>query len=315
MHSVLDSIKLKAKCEDNMPFYFISREKLDRITRYFSDISFPPLVNEKDIIRQILLHLPRFSEDEQKDFSLIADEIQRITNRLLSLREQYKEFCHHYRVDSLNPDKIYFDKVQPETAKIIHERFHYLESFREEAIHFGLYYVPARSSDTKLMGLVTISPFDLINIENKLPFDICAKEIMVLSRIFVFNWAPKNTVSYLLGRIFSWLRMNMPTIKILLTYLNPNLGFTGAVYKATNWLFFGREKNTRYFYIDSNYVTERFVRKLYGTSNILKLRKHLGNRISSSIWPLLPLELYIYFVDPGLRRIYKNSFSYEFERS
>lgn len=309
------SNKIPISCEDHILFYFISREMADRIAHYISDISLPPLLSEEDLIRQVLLHLPRFSEDKQKDFSLIAEEIQRITIRLLSLRKQYREFSHHYRICSLYPEKIYFDELPLDIAKIIHERFHYLQSFREDGIHFGLYYAPTNSSNTILMGLVTISPFDLINIERKLPFGICAEEIMVLSRIFVFNWAPKNTVSYLLGRTFSWLRMNMPNIKMLLTYLNPNLGFTGTVYKATNWIFLGREKNLRYLYLNSNYITERCLRKLYGTPNFYKLRKFLGNRISTSIQPLLPLELYIYFVDSELRRIHKSSFSYEFERS
>lgn len=314
-YSHLDFISLKEKTENQILPHPIAREMLDSISYHISDVCALPFVSKKDLIKQVLLHLPRFPEDKLQDFSFIFSQIQRLSSRLLALRVQYKEFYPRLEIHSLNPDETYFCKVSPETAKIIHERFHYLGSFREDGIHLGLYYTPGKSLNPKLMGLATISTFDLINIKDKLPFGICTEEARVFSRIFVFDWAPRNTVSYLIGRTFSWLRRNLPFVKVLLTYSNPSLGFSGTVYKATNWLFFGKEKNNRYLYLDSNYVTERFLRKSYNTSNFHELRACLGNRISSSVQTLLPLEVYIYFIDPVLRRTHKSLFNYEFDRS
>ncbi|MFX0139765.1 MAG: hypothetical protein ACFFDN_39360 [Candidatus Hodarchaeota archaeon] len=314
-YSHLDFISMKEKTENQILLRYISRKMLGSITYHISDFCELPFVSEKDLIKQVLLHRPRFSEEKLHDFSFIFGLIQTLSRRLLSLRAQYVEFYPRLEIHSLNPDETYFCKVSPETAKIIHERFHYLESFRADGIHLGLYYIPEKSLNPKLMGLATISKFDLINIKSKLPFGICTEEVRVLSRIFVFDWVPRNTVSYLIGGTFSWLRKNLPFVKILLTYSNPNLGFSGTVYKATNWLFFGKEKNNRFLYLDSNYATERFVRKLYGTSNFHELRASLGNRISSSIQTLLPLDVYIYFIDPALRRTHKSLFNFEFDRS
>jgi hypothetical protein len=99
---------------------------------------------------------------------------------------------------------------------------------------------------------------------------------------------------------------------MLLTYLDPNLGFRGTVYRATNWVLFGREKKTRYLYLDDNYVTDRRMIKEYGTADLLKLRPLLGSRITSSHEPLRPLELYIYFLDSEDRSRHNQSSVHEF---
>jgi hypothetical protein len=44
---------------------------------------------------------------------------------------------------------------------------------------------------------------------------------------------------------------------LLITYLNPNLGFTGASYKASNWHVIGIELGNRYAYLDGRYITDR----------------------------------------------------------
>jgi len=104
-----------------------------------------------------------------------------------------------------------------------------------------------------------------------------------------------------MGRLYSWLRIHAPNVKALLTYLNPNLGFRGTVYKASNWNLLGEEIKGRYLYINGDYVTDRDAVRRYGTADPAKLSAILGSAFSASTKPLRPLKLLIYFLDPALR--------------
>src|SRR5262249_9723284 len=96
----------------------------------------------------------------------------------------------------------------------------------------------------------------------------------------------------------SWLRKKRPNVKLLLTYLDPNLGFHGTIYRATNWVLWAREKKKRYLYLESNYVTDRRMITGYGTADFEKLSSLLGTKITRSQVSLRPLELYAYFLSP-----------------
>jgi hypothetical protein len=58
----------------------------------------------------------------------------------------------------------------------------------------------------------------------------------------------------LLGRVA---RAEKLKAKMLFTYVNPNLGFTGVSYRASNWSLAGTEDNVVYHYINQDYVTDR----------------------------------------------------------
>jgi hypothetical protein len=137
--------------------------------------------------------------------------------------------------------------VDPDSARFIHQTYHYLGSYREDGIHLGLYTTLENSRDWSLLSIATLSPFDLSHMIAALPSGIAPEQTMVLSRLFAFNWCPRNTISYMLGRVFEWIKEELPGIKLLVTYLNPNLGFDGSVYKATNWILLGLEKKTAVF--------------------------------------------------------------------
>lgn len=270
-------------------------------------------INLQDLLRQVLLHLHRFSINEFTEPSLIDNEIKRQADKLIAVKEnpscmfmssgQASVDLHHSRLDI----------VDPSTAQFIHQVHHYLGSFRGDGIHLGLYSNEQVNHRPRLMSIVSLSPFDLSHIADALPLGLRQEQVLVLSRLFAFDWCPHNTISYSLGRVFEWLRERLPHIKMLLTYLNPNLGFTGTVYKATNWVLFGRESKRRYLYLDSNYVTDRHMIRAYGTADLERLRVLLGDRVLSSVLPLRPLEVYAYFLDSPMRKRNMHGFSYEFE--
>jgi hypothetical protein len=158
-----------------------------------------------------------------------------------------------------------FEAKKEEADRII-KTYHYLTSAREESVNLALIYLPKEY----IAGVITISKFDLAHIQIK---PLLSSEAKVISRIFTFPRLPPNTASHFIGETIRWIRKRSPAVKLLLTYLNPNVGYQGTIYKATNWKGYAREHNTRYSYFDGNYVTDRFLQKRFGTA----ARERLGN--------------------------------------
>ena len=78
----------------------------------------------------------------------------------------------------------------------------------------------------------------------------------------------------------------------MLTYVNPNMGFTGSSYRASGWCLLGTEPGTSYRYLDHRYVTDRRLVAAYGTCQDTALRRLLGGRYTRSIMPLEPLLVF-----------------------
>ena len=115
----------------------------------------------------------------------------------------------------------------------------------------------------------------------------------MVSRVFAFDWAPRNVISFLLARTEESEAMNR-NVKMLLTYLNPNMGFNGASYKAANWMEVGLETGTRYAYLRGDYITDRRL------SSLPLWERHL---VQFSQMRLLPLQVLGRFLDRDLARV------------
>jgi hypothetical protein len=104
--------------------------------------------------------------------------------------------------------------------------------------------------------LASISSLDIKHLDWLFASADEKERILVLTRLFAFDWAPRNSISYLLGRVCRWTKCNLPNVTTLLTYINPNLGFTGSSFLAANWRPF-LEKPVGYSYFEDTYVTYR----------------------------------------------------------
>src|SRR4051812_42659145 len=180
--------------------------------------------------------------------------------------------------------------VPADRADHILQHFHYLRSPRRDAITI------AALHRGRIAALCSLSPLDLGYIAARLP----VPDVAVVSRVFAFDWAPRNVVSYLLARA-----ERMDDARVLLTYLNPNMGFTGASYKASNWLPFGIEPGPRYASLDRRYITDRELARLSAADLA---------RIEYSRMPLRPLVLMCRLLDRRLQRAHREGFAHEFER-
>jgi hypothetical protein len=182
------------------------------------------------------------------------------------------------------------EQIEPAVAATIFERYHYLLSHRRDSFSMGLHFGP-RSCWPFIVA--SLSPFDLANMAHGLLTLEGPSSIMVLSRLFAFPVAPRNSVSYFLGQLRSHLTRARPELRFLVTYVNPNVGFHGASYRADNWQVLGYEVGTRYCYVDQDYRTDRWLAQEYGTADPEALTRTLGRRFQRSCHNLKPLLILV----------------------
>jgi hypothetical protein len=225
-----------------------------------------------------LLHLPRLADSRGVVTRARADaEVARLSRRLHTLYQPVEELL---RPPAVAPElsDLRLRVVEERVASTVAKHLHYLHSPRRHSVHLGSY-----TSEQRLVAMVSLSRLDIPPIAAALPDRVSPEETLVLSRLFAFDWAPRNTISHLLSNVERRLRHAHPEIRLLLTYLNPNLGFDGASYRAANWSLFGYEAGTRYGYLDEDYITDREIARLPAADR---------RRVVYSLMPLAPLSLF-----------------------
>jgi hypothetical protein len=243
------------------------------------------------LLQQLSLHLPRFAAEVELGRDTILSEARRLARRLEGLRAPCRDLVPARPAAAVPLRALRFEALSDEIARPVLERFHYLLSFRPSSFHFGL---KLRARDPWPVALVTLSPFDLGNARAGLKrCAVLPEEVRVVSRVFAFPAAPPNAISFLLARVRRAAAAAGPRVRALLTYVNPNLGFTGASYKADNWALFGTEGGTRYLYYRDNYVTDREALRRFGATFEDDLAAARAAGLTCSQRVLLPLLLYV----------------------
>jgi hypothetical protein len=233
-------------------------------------------ISPVDLKARVLLHLPRYSPEELSSPGVISNEIERLAIRTMGLQGRFKAWANQEPISRFESARALVTEASEDTAKIIHERFHYISSFRRGR-HFALRFMGQEAPAV----LATVSEMDVQKLKPHLP-TFQENRTLLLSRMFSFRWAPLNSISYLLGAVGRWLRKE-GQIDSLVTWVNPNVGFRASSYRAANWQYVGHEP-TVYRYIEGNYVTAR---QLYRDSQALS-----STRVDTSKLRLEPLQVW-----------------------
>jgi len=258
----------------------------------------------------LALHLPRFSKEElyrdkkQINRQLLNIECKRLAIRLRtrinSLPSSFKILVLNNKrrskiirtatgltemYDDGKENEIYFREVKPKTGMLIQEKLHYIGCGRKDTLfHFGLF----RKESDSPFAYTAFSKLNRKYLKNALPFKAKMEDLLVLTRVFNVNSAPKNSISSLLGlsiRYFKkdYKRLNFSTI---LTAVNPNVFFKGTVFKGSGFLPFATVPFEP-LYFKKRYVTRKFCRELFGTEEKEKLL--LKFKLTSCKIPCYPL--------------------------
>jgi hypothetical protein len=231
---------------------------------------------------QALLQLPRIADLSGFVPTVQAESFLRELANELPVTEEWSVAAFVGR----SPRSLHFQEVPLNEGREVMQRFHYLRSARLDGRIYGL-----RSETGRLVAVCVSSPLDVDRLTDLLQSEQrVTRTARVLSRVFVFEGAPSNTISYLLSRAARAERRLGITDWV--TYVNPNMGFTGVSYLASNWHKLGDEPGTTYRYLDKRYITDRELAARFGAHDDHTYCRFLGDRFAKSKMPLAPLLVF-----------------------
>lgn len=230
---------------------------------------------------QALLQLPQIADEE--GFA----PVPLVETLVTELADELPESAEWLVPDGVSsPRLLRFHEVGTGHALDVMKRFHYLRSPRKDGRAYGL-----STEAGYLVALCVSSPLDVPHLTDLLlAHGRPAGSSRSISRVFAFEGAPHNCISYLLSRTAKAERRRGFTD--LVTYVNPNLGFSGSSYRASGWTLLGDEPGTSYRYLDRRYITDRELAARFGRHDDETYRRLLGPRFAMSIMPLAPLLVF-----------------------
>jgi len=242
---------------------------------------------------QALLQLPRLADERG---IIPVSVVEALVGELAKELPAKPEWS--VRGAASSPRQLHFHEVDGARSQDVMKRLHYLRSPRMDGRAYGL-----STDDGCLVALCVSSPLDVPRLCEMLVAHYRSMPLgaRVVSRVFAFEGAPTNSISYLLSRAARAERRQGVTDFV--TYVNPNMGFTGASYRASGWQLLGDEPGTTYRYIDGRYTTDRNLAAEFGRQNDGTYRRLLGARFAVSTMPLAPLLVFHYRVSGHVEKL------------
>jgi hypothetical protein len=215
-----------------------------------------------------LLHLPRVASYEgwvrrrqvQRELRINAE---RLRSDVLAARQ-------YTPVGRFALHELHFEEIDCTRALPVLTSLHYLRSIRQGSLYFALVDPINRLPVT----MCSVSPVDWKRVAGRISshFGIPGDRVWDVSRVYSVDGAPPNAISSLLSKLRTHMRRNISTADLLVTAVDPNLGFTGCSYRAANWRPWMSVKARPYLYQNGHYVTPRQVRKRFGTASFVELQ-------------------------------------------
>jgi hypothetical protein len=273
------------------------RLHLDECRSFSGTASFPALVREtalrvgvepRALAVRVLLHLPRVASQKGWVTRWQAQRELRISAAQLH--------CDAHAVRDYLPVKrfplreLVFEMIDPSRAIPLLRSLHYLRSARQGSLYFAL----VDPTDRRPVSLCSVSRLEWKCVSNQLQaqFAIRPHGAWDVSRVYSVDSAPANAISLLLSRVRVYFRRNFPTADLLVTAVDPNLGFTGSSYRVSNWQQWMTVKARPYIYDNDRHVTPRQLRERYDTASLIELQASFPDRFQQSRVRLLDSMIY-----------------------
>jgi hypothetical protein len=252
-------------------------------------------VEPRSLAVRTLLHLPRVASyggwvrrsQAQRELRISAERLHSDTRAART----------HLPVEKFSLPELTFEVIDRSRALPILTSLHYLRSARQDSVYFAL----VDPIDRLPVSLCSVSPLQwkCVGSQIRTQFAIRPEQAWDVTRVYSVDTAPANAISSLLSRVRTYFRRNMPSAGLLVTAVDPNLGFTGCSYRAANWQHWMTVKARPYVYESGRYITPRQLRDTYGTSSLVELRANYPGRFQSSRVRLLDSMIYCCSVNGG----------------
>ena len=234
-----------------------------------ADVAGRRKVDPRALSVRTLLHLPRVASVRGEVTRTQVD--RELSHSARILRQDSYAARNLISAGKSELQDLVFGSIDAAAAEAIFSSLHYLKSGRADSLNFAL----IDPADGLPVTLCSVSPLEWKRIENQLQsrFEIPHGRTWDVSRVYSRNAAPPNAISFLLSRVRSTLRRSGRDIDLLVTAVDPNLGFSGSSYRAANWQQWFSVKARPYLYHERRYATPRQLRQTFGTSNVAELQE------------------------------------------
>lgn len=208
----------------------------------------------------------------------------------VGLRADQAEILDLMPTDSYALQDLRFVSYDAQNAANIFSHLHYLRSARAGSKNYAL----VDPLHGRPVSLCSVSPLEwsVVGRQLRSQFGVLPERVWDVSRVYSFDLAPANAISFLLAKVRTAVRQSEPTAELLVTAVDPNLGFTGSSYRAANWQQWMAIRARPYLYLDRRYVSPRKLREGYGTANLAEVRAQSGAIVEQSRATLLNSAIY-----------------------
>lgn len=248
-------------------------------------------VDERTVRSRTLLNLLQYDAVTAAEPDVLRRETKRAACWAAERCEEERWRLDGPALPHLDASNARFHAVDEEEASRMIRAFHFLGYARAAQ---GCYGVSIRVEGSwHLIAVVLLSALDLDYLRPSL--GEAAANAMVVTRLYSLPWAPRNTLTFLLGSLRRHVRRTTCDAT-LLTYCNPNAGHRGTIYRAAGWSLFARQPQPRLYYRDGEYISVRQAQDVVATAD---------GALSTSRQPLQDLLIFIRGVDatPALPRV------------
>ncbi|WP_410787342.1 hypothetical protein [Kribbella sp. C-35] len=257
-------------------------------------------VDARELAVRTLLHLPRVARrDGTVGRRLALAEISRGVRHLSADIAAIRALVPTRVVDDVSD--LRFQVYDDDKAFLVLTHMHYLRSARPDSTNFAL--VDRRSRLP--VALCSATQLDWQRVGDRLGrlYGVPFERMWDISRVYSFDVAPHNAISMLLGHVRRWFRENRRDAGLLMTTVDPNMGFTGVSYRAANWQRWMQVRPRPFIYVNRQYTSPRQLRARFGTANLDEVRAQPGVTVQVSSTPLLNSSIYCCRLRGGTERI------------
>ena len=195
-----------------------------------------------------------FSLPQAPQIDAVLNEVDNVTEWLAGLAKPHMDYMSiPSNIPSLSDLEL--QKLPDDKATVINTVFHYIHSHRKNSTSYAL----VNPKDQRIYASVTFSDYANPELDGIMPTELDHKDIKMAARVYAFPFAPQNTISKLLAESTRALHSETGC-RVLLSYLNSDLGFTGVTYQSANWQRMESFYRPQWAFYQGSFLTERETR-------------------------------------------------------
>lgn len=145
--------------------------------------------------------------------------------------------------------KYYVKKIGSSRAYKFTSQYHYSGvGFKKSHVNLGVF----RNEDELMVGVLQwgVSYQDGIKLNRYVKENINKEEYLELNRFSMADSEERNSESHAISLGMKWIKLNMPEIKLLVSYSGRKEGNYGYIYQATNWEYLGYFVSEGFWFLD-----------------------------------------------------------------